>query len=162
MSPIAACVISPNYEYFKVLMDRETNKDPNAIQIEDLTIANRMYSFVHYLCKKHRLTHGENEDIKSIFGYLRSIGFVVKNEEDKKSLFRQLVMSWALDPSQADLKQIWKDFFGLIKFDEQKVVFDLYKGRDLRENNMRLIVGKNTDKKVFSFVLKNIETYCDS
>ena len=36
MHPISACMISPNIEFFKILLERETSKDPDSIQIEDL------------------------------------------------------------------------------------------------------------------------------
>lgn len=64
MRPIAACIISPDIEFFRRLMDREVTKDVDSITIEDLRLTKRMYSFVHYLCKKHRMTKGRNEDIK--------------------------------------------------------------------------------------------------
>jgi hypothetical protein len=75
MIPLAACIISPSIEFFKLLLERETVRDPDNIQIEDLTLTRRMYSFVHYLCKKHRVTQGNNQELKEIFEYLRGIGY---------------------------------------------------------------------------------------
>jgi hypothetical protein len=115
MSPIAACIISPNFEFFKLLMEREQIKDPDSIKIEDLSLIRRQCSFAHFICKKHRITEGNDEDLKKIFSYLKSIGYTIKSKDDKASIFRQLIRSWALNPTQAKTSSIWKDFYGLVK-----------------------------------------------
>jgi hypothetical protein len=69
-------------------------------------------------------------------------------------------MSLNLDSQEADLDQIWSDYYGLVKKDEQETVFNLYLGRDMKENNIRLIIGKSI-KLQFENSVQNLEKYCD-
>lgn len=67
MKPIAATVISPNIEYFKRLIEKEPYMNIDTLVIEDLDLNHKSMSFISYLCKKHRVTKGKNNDIKQIF-----------------------------------------------------------------------------------------------
>jgi hypothetical protein len=67
MKPVAATVISPNFEYFKKMIEKEKTAfgiDFDLILIEDSNLNNQIYTFVSYLAKKHRITKGKNEEIK--------------------------------------------------------------------------------------------------
>ena len=96
MTALSATLISPSYKYFDMLVNWEGNK----VDLhEELVIENRQKrSFVTYLCKMHRKYEGKNKDIKRIFKYLHDTNFKVKYTEDKKRIFRQLIMSWSLEP----------------------------------------------------------------
>lgn len=160
MKPMAAALISPNFEFFKELIDLEKKSNGfhfDSIRIEDLSITHRIHSFASYLCKKHRLTQGRNEELKQIFSYLRIQGYVITSEEDKKCLFRQLIMSWNLG-EDADVERIWDDYRGIVKSEDISSVFDLYKGRDMKMNNMRLIMAKNYNES-FDNCVVNMEKY---
>ena len=118
MKPVAATVISPNFEYFKIMIEKEKTTqgyDFDSIMVEDSKLTHQLRSLVSYLCKKHRITKGKNEDIKQMFGFLRTNGYSIKKDEDKRRVFRQLIMSFNLDSEQADLDQIWSDYYGLVK-----------------------------------------------
>jgi hypothetical protein len=92
-------------------------------------------------------------EIKKMFEYLRRINFKITEPEDKKRLFRQLIMSFALDSENDETMDLWKDYYSIM--DEQ---FDLYKARDTKKNNMRHIMGKNRDDKFINCVA-NLDRY---
>jgi hypothetical protein len=96
MTALSATVIEPNIDYFLRLVNWEGNQ----IDLhEELVVVKRdKRSFVSYLCKMHRIHEGKNEDIKAMFKYLNEINFKIKYTDDIKRVFRQLIMSWSLQP----------------------------------------------------------------
>jgi len=109
-------------------------------------------SFISYLCKMHRRYEGQNADIKKMFEYLKKINFKIKFTDDLKRVFRQLIMSWNLEPG-ANTEEIWEDYRSIIHDYDW---FNLYTARDMKVNNMRHIMGKN-DKNSNSF--ENLERF---
>jgi hypothetical protein len=63
----------------------------------------------------------------------------VKKADDKKRIFRQLILSWALPPGEETIN-VWEDYHSIV--DNPLDEFDLYKARDAKQNNMRHIMGK--------------------
>lgn len=51
-----------------------------------------------------------------------------------------MVRSFSLNPEEADLDQIWSDYYSIVS---GKEVFDLYLGRDMKKENFRLLMGKH-------------------
>lgn len=49
-----------------------------------------------------------------MFKYLREINFKITEPEDKKRLFRQLILSFALDPESEDTELLWEDYYSLL------------------------------------------------
>jgi hypothetical protein len=68
---------------------------------------------------------------------LHEQGFKVTKAHDKCRLFRQLIMSWSLDPETEDVLNLWDDYHLIME-----EPFDIYTMRDCKRNNMRHIMGK--------------------
>lgn len=155
MSALSATVIEPNYKYFELLAEwnssivpgfnsksiieefnmlKTSNSDnlnlhSSFVNFNDLEINEKRIkkSFIIYLCKKHRKLEGKNVEIKKMFEYLKRIKFKITGTEDKKRLFRQLIMSFALDSENMETVQLWKNYYSII--DDH---FDLYTARDTK------------------------------
>ena len=97
MSPIAATVIKPNFEYFEKLYRVHDSKiDELKVFDKELT-KNKPRSLLSYICKKHVRLQGKNEELIKIFSFLIQEKVELKSDDERKHFFRSVVRSFAIE-----------------------------------------------------------------